>query len=152
MSSIKTSYSGCFESDIMAMSKEELQKAVIRMFSVDFTPFAEGDSWNGDFLLPDDLADAFRGRYYPRYTLNDLGIAMNLYIFNEGLYDFRGNPVGRICILANDLDECRDLYIEKYVLDYGKRDPASLKMFDDAIDKKEFIVLEYLNKETPRIL
>lgn len=52
---------GLKEEDIRAMSKKDLQEAVIRMFACECKKFAE-DSWHGSFLLPDDLADAFRGR------------------------------------------------------------------------------------------
>ena len=61
-STLGTGYSGLKESDIRAMSKEELQEAVIRMFACECIKFSDTDSWHGDFLLPDDLADAFRGR------------------------------------------------------------------------------------------
>jgi hypothetical protein len=43
------------------MSKEELQKAILRIFSLKPRKFAPGDSWAGAFLLPDDIADVFRG-------------------------------------------------------------------------------------------
>ena len=59
--SIKTAYHGCTEEDVMSMSKEELQKAILRIFSLKPRKFAPGDSWSGAFLLPDDIADVFRG-------------------------------------------------------------------------------------------
>ena len=61
--SIKNSYHGCAEEDIMSMSKKELQEAVLRVFSLKPYTFKQTDSWMGVFLLPDDIADAFRG--YP---------------------------------------------------------------------------------------
>jgi hypothetical protein len=48
--------------DIMKMPEDELRKAVIRAFSVECRNFARDDSWLGSFLLPDEIADAFRGR------------------------------------------------------------------------------------------
>jgi hypothetical protein len=59
---IKTGYHGCTEEDILQMTKEELQEAILRVFSIEFEQFAKTDSWMGCFLLPDDIADAFRGR------------------------------------------------------------------------------------------
>lgn len=56
-----TAYSGLKKEEVLAMSHKELQEAVIRMLSVETIRFEEGDSWNGVFLLPDELADAFRG-------------------------------------------------------------------------------------------
>jgi hypothetical protein len=58
---IKDSYRGCTEEDIMRMGKKELQKAILRIFSLEPRKFAPGDSWAGAFLLPDDIADVFRG-------------------------------------------------------------------------------------------
>ena len=58
---IKDSFHGCTEKDIMRMGKEELQEAVLKIFSLEWRKFAPGDSWAGAFLLPDDVADAFRG-------------------------------------------------------------------------------------------
>ena len=58
---IKTGYHGCTEEDILQMTKEELQEAILRVFSVECYQFAKTDSWMGTFLLPDDIADAFRG-------------------------------------------------------------------------------------------
>lgn len=46
----------------MEMTKEELQEAILRVFSLECYQFAKTDSWMGTFLLPDDIADAFRGR------------------------------------------------------------------------------------------
>lgn len=59
---IATRYSGCMKEDIMNMPEDELRKAVIRAFSVECRNFAKNDSWMGSFLLPDEIADAFRGR------------------------------------------------------------------------------------------
>ena len=59
---IATGYSGCTKDDIMNMPEDELRKAVIRAFSVECRNFAKNDSWLGLFLLPDEIADAFRGR------------------------------------------------------------------------------------------
>jgi hypothetical protein len=58
---LKDSFAGCREEDVMKMTKEELQQAVLRVFSLECFTFAENDSWRGEFLLPDDVADAFRG-------------------------------------------------------------------------------------------
>ena len=55
-------YGGCSEQDILEMPAANLRKAVIRMFSLHSRPFAEGDSWHGEFFTPDEIADAFRGR------------------------------------------------------------------------------------------
>jgi len=52
-------YNGCSEKDIRAMPYEDLVNAVIKMFSVQEIKCEE---WRGAGLLPDDLADAFRGR------------------------------------------------------------------------------------------
>lgn len=57
---ILNSYSGCDELSIRCKSKAELEDAVIRMFSLATNQFSDGDSYHGEFLLPDDLADAFR--------------------------------------------------------------------------------------------
>ena len=46
----------------MNMPEDELREAVIRAFSVECRKFARDDSWMGSFLLPDEIADAFRGR------------------------------------------------------------------------------------------
>jgi len=40
--------------------KEELQDAIIRVFSLKAHVFS--DSYSGVFILPDDIADAFRSR------------------------------------------------------------------------------------------
>lgn len=58
---LKINYDLLDEYSIRSMGKEELQDAVIRLFSVYSHKFAETDSWYGEFYLPDDLADAFRG-------------------------------------------------------------------------------------------
>ena len=55
-------YDGCGKKDIMKMPENELREAVIRAFSVKTHKFHEGDSWLGAFVLPDEIADAFRGR------------------------------------------------------------------------------------------
>jgi len=63
MSTISNSYHGCSNEDIMSMPEDELRQAVIRMFSsVRCINFAKTDSWMGSFMLPDDVADAFRDR------------------------------------------------------------------------------------------
>lgn len=59
---IISGYDGCKEKDIMAMPEDELRQAVIRVFSLPYREFADGDSWYGYFLLPDDIADSFRDR------------------------------------------------------------------------------------------
>ena len=59
---LKTNYNLLDEESIRSMSKEDLQNAVVRMFSVYSHQFAETDSWIGEFYLPDQLADAFRNR------------------------------------------------------------------------------------------
>ncbi len=58
---IISSYSGCTKEDIMNMPEDKLREAVIAAFSVECRNFAENDSWVGSFLLPDEIADAFRG-------------------------------------------------------------------------------------------
>ena len=55
-------YHGYTKEDIMNMSEQNLREAVIRMFSVDTIEFGKDAGWMGDFLLPDELVDAFRGR------------------------------------------------------------------------------------------
>jgi hypothetical protein len=60
--SILTGYSGCMEDDILNMPEKELREAVIRAFSTESHLFAKDDSWLGSFILPDEVADAFRGR------------------------------------------------------------------------------------------
>ena len=48
---------------IVEMDKDSLQEAVIRMLSVKPVRFINGlGGYNGEVYLPDDLADAFRGR------------------------------------------------------------------------------------------
>lgn len=47
------------ENDVRTMSHEELVQAVLRLFSV---PTQKCEDWNGDCYIPDELADAFRGR------------------------------------------------------------------------------------------
>ena len=47
------------ESKIREMSHEELIEAVIRMFSVEAV---NSEEWRGAVYLPDQLADAFRGK------------------------------------------------------------------------------------------
>ena len=59
---IISSYYGCTKEDIMNMPEDKLREAVIAAFSVECRNFAENDSWMGSFLLPDEIADAFRGR------------------------------------------------------------------------------------------
>lgn len=55
-------YNGLLDSDIRAMPHDQLVEAVLRLTHVHEKQFAPTDSWGGFFLLPDDLADAFRGR------------------------------------------------------------------------------------------
>ena len=43
------------------MSKKELQESILRVFSLRPHWFQPTDSYAGVFLLPDDVADAFRG-------------------------------------------------------------------------------------------
>ena len=63
---------------------------------------------------------------------------MNLYIINDVLYDY---TPGMVCIVAKDLNQARDLYMEKF----GSLD------FDRAIENKRYQVLKVEN-ETPRIV
>lgn len=60
--SILTGYSGCDEMTIRKMSKKELCDAIIRVFSVKAHKFNKSDSMRGEFLLEDELADAFRNK------------------------------------------------------------------------------------------
>lgn len=55
-------YDGLHDTDIRAMSHEQLVEAVLRLTHVHEHCFDKSSSWSGFFLLPDDLADAFRGR------------------------------------------------------------------------------------------
>ena len=52
-------YEGLSEEDIRALSREELIDAVLRMFKVHSV---RAEKCLGDVMLPDSLADAFRGR------------------------------------------------------------------------------------------
>ena len=47
------------EESVSKMSHEELLSAVIRLLNVKEVP---ADGWQGQILLPDHLADAFRNR------------------------------------------------------------------------------------------
>lgn len=55
---ILNSYKGCFEKEILAMSKEDLQQAVIRVLSVKSDTC---EKWYGPMYSMDKIADAFRG-------------------------------------------------------------------------------------------
>lgn len=63
---------------------------------------------------------------------------MNLYIIENVLYDY---TPGMVCIVAKDLNQARDLYMEKF----GSLD------FDRAIEDNDYKVLKVV-KETPRIV
>jgi D-ribose pyranose/furanose isomerase RbsD len=56
-----TSYNGLSEEDIRAMSHEELIQAVLRMFARNIERAGEYEDYS-NVLIPDHLADAFRGR------------------------------------------------------------------------------------------
>ena len=59
MSGILNNYSEITESEIRAMSHRKLLAAVLRMMNVETV---KAQDYLGSALLPDDLADAFRGR------------------------------------------------------------------------------------------
>jgi len=59
---IISGYDGCHKEEIKNMSKKELQKAIIRVFSLQPIPFKDKDPYSGEFLLEDNIADAFRNK------------------------------------------------------------------------------------------
>lgn len=63
---------------------------------------------------------------------------MNLYIIEDVLRDY---TAGMVCIVAKDLNQCRDLYMERF----GRLD------FDRAIENNYYKVLKVV-KETPRVV
>jgi len=59
---IINSYDGCSVDSVMKMTEQELREAIIRVLSIESIEFSETDSWSGSFILPDKIADAFRGK------------------------------------------------------------------------------------------
>jgi hypothetical protein len=56
---LKNSYNGLTKEEILSLSHQQLQEAVLRMFDIEFK---NCEDYYGDCLLVDDLADAFRNR------------------------------------------------------------------------------------------
>lgn len=67
---------------------------------------------------------------------------MNLYIIENVFWDY---TPGMVCIVAKDLDQCRDLYKETFVAN------SAIKEYDEAIRNNHYKVLKVVD-ETPRIV
>jgi hypothetical protein len=67
---------------------------------------------------------------------------MNLYIIESVLYAYTD---GMVCIAAENLNQCRELFIEEFVHD--KWDNEKVQQFDEAIKSKEYKVLQVMNQE-----
>lgn len=60
--SLANSYQDLDDSSIINMPHDKLVEAVLRITNMGFHQFGEADSYRGAFLLPDEIADAFRNR------------------------------------------------------------------------------------------
>lgn len=66
----------------------------------------------------------------------------NLYIVEEVLWDYTD---GLVCIVADDLNECRKLFEEGF-------SDFRMKEYDKAIQDKKYKVLQVMNEEKSRIV